>query len=135
MLILLVLFLAIQFIPVKMTNPPTEMEVPANSAIHAILRRTCYHCHSNQTVWPWYARIAPISWVEVAVVAEAREDLNFSTWNRYTPARRRANMQRIWKEIEEGEMPPLLYRTINANGRLSPEDKEILQAWAVEYNQ
>lgn len=54
--------LAIQLVPVERDNPPVEEEVPASAEARAVLRRACYDCHSNEVVWPWYARVAPVSW-------------------------------------------------------------------------
>ncbi len=135
LIIFLLILVAIQFIPVNMTNPPVQAEVPASPPIRAILHRACYDCHSNATDWRWYTRIAPISWLATNYVNEGRKELNFSTWNLYTPAQQAANMQKIWEEIEEGEMPPLAYRTVHASARLNPDDKSILQSWTVESSQ
>lgn len=55
------IFLVIQLVPIDRTNPPVETEVPASPEVRAVLRQSCYDCHSNETVWPWYSRIAPVS--------------------------------------------------------------------------
>ena len=60
---LLVLVVAIQFIPVGTANPPVESDIPTSPAVKAVLRRACYDCHSHETVWPWYSHIAPVSWL------------------------------------------------------------------------
>jgi hypothetical protein len=61
-----VLLVAIQLVPVDRTNPPVEEEAPASPEVRAVLRRACYDCHSNETVWPWYSRVAPMSWLPCA---------------------------------------------------------------------
>ena len=61
--VLTVAFVAIQLVPVDRKNPPVETEVPATAEARSVLRRACYDCHSNETVWPWYSRIAPVSWL------------------------------------------------------------------------
>jgi hypothetical protein len=81
---LLVLVVAFQFIPVDTANLPVESDIPTSPAVKAVLRRACYDCHSHETVWPWYSRIAPMSWLLVRDVQEGRAELNFSTWNQYT---------------------------------------------------
>ena len=81
---LLVLVVDFQFIPVDTANPPVESDIPTSPAVKAVLRRACYDCHSHETVWPWYSRIAPMSWLLVRDVQEGRAELNFSTWNQYT---------------------------------------------------
>ena len=60
---LVVVMLGIQFIPVGMNNSPVEDEISAPQEIKAVLRRACYNCHSNETIWPWYGRVAPMSWI------------------------------------------------------------------------
>ncbi len=79
--VLIIALVAIQLVPVDRTNPPVETEVPATVEVRSILRRACYDCHSNETVWPWYSRIAPISWLVARDVREGREKVNLSTWN------------------------------------------------------
>jgi len=69
-------FVLIQFIPVARTNPPVEGEISASPEVMSILRRACYDCHSNETRWPWYSKIAPVSWLSVKDVNEGREHLN-----------------------------------------------------------
>ncbi len=60
---ILLTLVAIQFVPVGQLNPPVEAEVPAPATVRVILRRACYDCHSNETVWPWYSQVAPVSWL------------------------------------------------------------------------
>ena len=73
---ILVVLLAIQLVPVQRSNPPVEAEVPAPENVRTILRRACYDCHSNETVWPWYSRIAPVSFLVASDVHEARAKMN-----------------------------------------------------------
>ncbi len=127
---LLVAVAAIQFVPVERTNPPVDGEVSAPSEVRAVLQHSCYDCHSNATVWPWYGRVAPFSWLVAKDVREAREELNFSTWARLAPREQAHLLQEIGKEVEEGEMPPRLYLLPHPRARLSADDQAILQAWA-----
>jgi hypothetical protein len=124
------LLAGIQLIPVSRTNPPAETEIPAPAAVQSILRQACYNCHSNVTVWPWYSRIAPISWLVAGDVREAREHMNFTTWNRYIPEQHVWYRKEIWKEVEEDGMPPLFYRLVHPEARLSAEQKAALRDWA-----
>ena len=73
-------FVAIQFVPVDRTNPPVKTEIAAPAEIHDLLRRSCYDCHSNQTRWPFYAWVAPVSWFVVDHVEDGRADLNLTEW-------------------------------------------------------
>ena len=125
---LVMLLIAIQLVPVDRHNPAVESEVPASPEVRAILRRACYDCHSNETVWPWYSGIAPVSWLISQDVHEGREKLNLSTWNRLGEAERGKLMQKAWKAVSEGEMPPWYYVSIHSHAHLSPQDKTLLRA-------
>ena len=129
LLSLLIALLGIQFVPVNRANPPVESEAPAPASVRAILRRSCYDCHSNETVWPWYSRIAPVSWLLARDVREGRRELNFSTWNQMTPERKAKKLNKSWKEIERGEMPMWFYLPLHPSARLSPADRNILRDW------
>ncbi|MCZ6781905.1 MAG: heme-binding domain-containing protein, partial [Proteobacteria bacterium] len=94
-----------QLIPLTRDNPPVETEAPASAELRELLRRSCYDCHSHETRWPWYAHLAPVSWLVVYDVHEAREHLNFSAWNRYDRVEQREKIEEVWEEVEEGEMP------------------------------
>lgn len=130
---LIALFLTlvlIQFIPVKRTNPPIETEVTAPDQAKAILRKACYDCHSNTTRWPWYSSIAPVSWLISRDVTEARQELNFTAWNRYSLKKQASLREDVWKQVEEGHMPPLRYRLMHPQARLAHAEKEVLRTWA-----
>jgi hypothetical protein len=121
---------AIQLVPVDRTNPPVEGEVPASAEVRSILRRACYDCHSNETVWLWYSRVAPVSWLIARDVSEGRAALNFSTWNRLDPKAQAKALRESWEEIDEGEMPPWIYLPLHGDARISGEDRVALRAWA-----
>jgi len=120
----------IQLIPVDRTNPPVEEELPASPEVKAILKRACYDCHSHETIWPWYSRVAPVSWLLALDVGEGREELNFSTWNRYSQKKRDKMIKEIWEEVGEGDMPPWFYLPLHPEARLSESDRAVLKGWA-----
>jgi hypothetical protein len=124
------IFVAIQFVPVDRTNPPVQSEVAAPPAVAAILERSCYDCHSNHTRWPWYSRVAPVSWLLAHDVEEAREHLNFSEWNRLDAHERTEARKEVWEEVEEGEMPLWFYLPLHPEARVSPTELETLRVWA-----
>ena len=126
----IVAFGIIQLIPVDRSNPPVGADIPTSPAVKAILKRACYDCHSNETVWPWYSRVAPISWVVAWDVRKGREELNFSTWNRSGLEDRAKKVQESWEEVEEGEMPPWFYVLLHPEAQLAAEDRGVLRAWA-----
>ncbi len=127
---LAVLFLAIQFIPVDRSNPPVGTEMPAPPEVRAILQRSCYDCHSNQTVWPWYSRVAPVSWLVAYDVRKGREELNFSEWGHVSPEEEDYIRFEIVEEIEEGEMPLPVYLRMHPKARPTAEETAILRNWA-----
>ncbi len=132
-LIALVLMLVlIQLVPVDRSNPPVETDIDVAEAVKAVLKRACYDCHSNETVWPWYSRVAPMSWLVAWDVHEGREELNFSTWNRYSHKERAKKIQESWEEVEEREMPPWFYVPLHPEARLSDEDLAVLRAWGAQ---
>jgi hypothetical protein len=129
-LVIVVVIAAIQFIPVERTNPPIGEDISVSSEVKGILKRACYDCHSHETIWPWYSQVAPASWLLAWDVAEGREELNFSTWNRYSPKKQDKIIKEIWKEVQEGEMPPWFYLPLHPKARLSDNDRNLLETWA-----
>ena len=128
-LIIIIVGVAIQFIPVDRSNPPVEEEIVVPPQVQAILKRACYDCHSNETNWPWYSQVAPASWLLAWDVHEGREELNFSTWNRYSPKKRNKFIKEIWEEVQEGEMPPWFYLPLHSEASLSDQDRKALREW------
>ena len=129
--VLIVAFVVIQFIPVDRTNPPVESEMPAPAEVQSVLKRACYDCHSNETVWPWYSKVAPVSWLIADDVHDGRAELNMSTWDRYTVKRQLKKFKEIRQEVDEGEMPPWQYNPLHPAARLSAADKELLHNWSL----
>lgn len=126
-----VLLAAIQFVPVDRANPPVETEVPAPAVVRAVLRRSCYDCHSNETVWPWYSKVAPFSWLAARDVNGGRKELNFSTWNRYAPPQQAKKLKECWEEIAAGQMPLWIYLPLHRDAMLSDADRELLRLWTL----
>jgi len=84
-----------------------------------LAKRACFDCHSNETVWPTYAKIAPISWIVANHVSEGRRELNFSNWH---PREQNEAIE----TIIEGSMPPLYYTATHPAARLSAAEKQAL---------
>ncbi len=125
-----ILLLIVQLIPVDRTNPPGEGEIGTPPQVAAILQRACYDCHSNQTVWPWYSKIAPVSWLIARDVHEGRKELNFSVWSSYSDKRKQKKLRETGKEVSEGDMPPWYYVALHPEARLSDADLQTIRAWA-----
>jgi hypothetical protein len=120
----------VQLVPVERDNPPVETEVPATAEVRAILRRACYDCHSNETVWPWHTRIAPVSWLVARDVRKGREELNFSTWQRLAPRKQARLLEEVVEKVDDGEMPLPLYLFAHPEARLTAADRAKLADWA-----
>src|SRR5512147_1448648 len=121
---IIILGLLIQLIPLpgRGHNPPvvqdTTWDTPQTAAL---IRRACYDCHSNETTWPWYSYVAPVSWLIYRDVIEGRQRMNFSD-----PNARRPDAREIIENIQEGEMPPAVYLPLHPSARLSDAEKQQL---------
>lgn len=131
MALLVVVFVLIQFVPVDRSNPPVESEISTPPDVKIIVKRGCYNCHSNETVWPWYSQIAPVSWLLARDVYEGRAELNFSTWQRYSTTEQVKKLKKSWEEVQEGGMPPWYYLLVHRDAALSDADRQVLHTWAL----
>ena len=120
-LALVLVFVAIQFVPYGRdhVNPPIGTEPTWDAPdTRALAKQACFDCHSNETEWPAYARVAPVSWLIHQDVAEGRAALNFSEWQRPQEEATEAA-----DELRNGEMPLRSYRLMHAHARLSPAEQ------------
>lgn len=124
---IIVIVVGIQFIPVERSNPLITSEFSAPSDVKQILKRACYDCHSNETNWVWYTKIAPASFLASSDVKDGRRHLNFSEWNLDKEAKHK---DEIWEEIQEEQMPPWQYKIFHSESKLSQEEKNIIRNWA-----
>jgi len=122
---LVVLGLLIQLIPLpgRGSNPPVIAEPNWDSPqTRALVKRACFDCHSNESIWPPYAYVAPVSWLIYNDVMEGRSRMNFSDWNRgYQPS-----VGELIGELEEGGMPPAKYLLMHPDARLADAEKQLL---------
>jgi len=133
--ILVIAVIALQFVPNQMPayteagkdDLVSSGAVPEN--ISSILRTSCYDCHSNQTHYPWYSKVAPASWLLAKDIREGREELNFSDWESYSKRRKIRNLGNIKEEVTSGEMPLKVYLIMHRNAKLSPEQVSALSKW------
>lgn len=127
----LIVFLAIQLVPYGKDhdNPRTVQEVEWNAPqTRALAMDSCLACHSNLTQWPWYTNVAPISWLTTRDVDEGRGKLNFSEWQRP----QEVDLQEIVDAIRGKEMPPLQYRILHSDARLSDAERQQLEVGLVK---
>jgi len=118
-----------QFAGPDRTNPPETGGAAFDRDLDAILSESCYDCHSHRTRWPWYSRVAPVSWYVVGHVNRAREKLNFSAWSNLPRSERRYKAEAMGKEIEAGRMPLPSYRLLHPASTLTPEERSAVKTW------
>ncbi|MBD1366532.1 heme-binding domain-containing protein [Mucilaginibacter sp. ZT4R22] len=130
-----ILFIIIQLMP-RDHNESGDM--PANDIskvyaislnVGAILKRSCYDCHSNNTNYPFYARIQPMRYMMDRHVRQGKEELNFSEFGAYSSRKQRSKLRAIGESLDEGSMPLSSYTLIHRNAILSNEDKATLMNW------
>lgn len=120
-------FLALQLVPVWLAqiNPPVVTEPTWDSPDTRILaERACFDCHSNETKWPWYSKVAPVSWLITYDVREGREKLNFSEWGAVRNSEKLS--KEITKVLNKNEMPPDNYLLIHPDAQLSDAERQQL---------
>ncbi len=135
-LVILVLIIGIQFIqpaPNKSGQVlPIDIskiyKVPEN--VQAILKKSCYDCHSNNTNYPWYAKIQPAGWWLASHIKKGKEDLNFSEFGNYSTFRQQSKFNSIYHSIEDGTMPLRSYTFVHRNSKLSRTEQETIINWA-----
>ena len=131
---LLLVFLVIQLVPLDRSNPPVEADLDAPADVKAVLKRACYDCHSNETAWPWYARVAPVSWLVAKDVREGRKHLNVSEWGKMSERKQAGAARAMWRELEDGRMPLPVYLPMHPEAKLSEADRAAVRAWAASLN-
>jgi len=118
----------IQFVPYGRDhdNPPVVADAPwPDAASRELARGACYDCHSNETDWPWYSWIAPMSWLVQRDVENGREELNFSDWDADRGPRDAEDAAEV---VDEGGRPPRQYQLIHSAARLSAAERDQLVA-------
>ena len=121
-----VVAVAIQLVPYGWwhDNPPVVRDAPwPDAASAAVARESCYACHSNETDWPLYSYVAPMSWLVRSDVESGRDELNFSDWDRDA-----GEADDAVETIESGAMPPDRYTMIHRGASLSDEERSVLVA-------
>jgi Haem-binding domain len=130
-----VVFAGMQAIPVDRRNSPLDSSrtifaseaMPVNVA--GVLRRSCQDCHSNQTHWPWYSYVAPMSWIVASDVHKARRQMNFSEWAGYSEKKREERLNGICEQVVNGDMPEGKYALIHRRARVSEDERRAVCQW------
>jgi cytochrome c551/c552 len=118
------IFVAIQLVPFghDHSNPPVMQEPKWDSPqTRMLFERACFNCHSNETTWPWYSSVAPVSWLTQRDVNDGRKHLNFSEWNQ--PQK---HAEDVAKEVKSADMPPWFYLPMHPEARLTDADRQAL---------
>ncbi len=135
-IILLVAFVAIQFFRpeqnksygnhtktfIAETNPPTYVK--------ELLEQSCYDCHSNNTNYPWYINVAPISFWMDSHINDGKKHLNFSNWNQYSDKKKAHKLEEIVETVENAQMPLKEYTWTHKEAVLTNEQKNMVKEWA-----
>lgn len=130
--LLVLAFALLQFFQIDKTNPPVDKNMDfltikkTPEDIAQLIKTSCYDCHSNETVYPWYANVQPFGWFLKDHIDEGRRELNFSTFATYEPLRQAKKLNKAAKEVKEGEMPLESYLLMHKEAKLNQEQKELL---------
>jgi len=131
----LLVFVGIQFIPTNTNQsdivPATDlMEVyNAPENVEVIFKTSCYDCHSNNTAYPWYNKIQPVSWIMQGHIKEGKSELNFNEFGSYSERRQKSKFKSILSQVKEGEMPLSSYTLMHREAKLSENEKKALEDW------
>jgi len=140
-IILGVIFLGIQFFRPNRDNPVMDpskslfanANVPPEVA--TLIRNACFDCHSDETRWPFYSNIAPVSWLVASDVQEGRKHMNFSEWGTYAAKKRALKLDRLQDQVTDGGMPLPKYLLMHPDARLSDADRKKIADWAEKEGQ
>ncbi len=138
--VLIIFLVLIQIFQPKRTNPPAlpsrslsaHVKIPPD--VYADLLRSCGDCHSDQTHWPWYSHIAPLSWVITDDVNEGRRHMNFDDWEALqSPKDASERLTGICEEIKKKGMPPVSYRLAHEDFLLNSQQITMICAWSQSF--
>jgi len=133
-------FAIIQLLPSKLpesvANNPNDLLANnlINDSVALLLKSTCYDCHSNITVYPWYSYVAPVSWLVGRDTKIGREHLNFSEWESYSMKQKLKALTEIAEVVESKEMPMPIYQIIHTNARISKEERMVFINWTEQFS-
>jgi hypothetical protein len=132
LILLGMVFLGMQFVSTaatpKTSPAPVHMAQLVDPKVAAILDRSCQDCHSNRTNWPWYSRVAPVSWIISKHVSEGRDMLDFSAWTH--DVQPESDRTLICDAVSSGTMPLASYTLIHRKAKLSNQDVKLICDWA-----
>lgn len=132
------MFVGIQFVPTDLNQseivPKSDFllvnDIPEK--IGALVKESCYDCHSNNTKYPWYNKIQPVTWFLNNHIKKGKLELNFSEWDSLSNRRKASKLRSIIKQIEGNKMPLKSYTFIHKNAKLSEDEKSAIIKWIVQ---
>ncbi|WP_235324412.1 heme-binding domain-containing protein [Pedobacter lusitanus] len=133
--VILIAVIAMQFIPrtydqdsrIKATDITRIYPVPPK--VQAVLKNSCYDCHSDYTRYPWYARIQPVNSWMTSHINQGKKELNFSEFGSYSGRRQQSKLKAIINSIQDKKMPLTAYTLIHKNAKLTETDKKSVISW------
>lgn len=134
LILLIVLIVAQFFSPEKNEGDVTELntflaETKPPENVKKILETTCFDCHSNNTIYPWYNAITPVNYWLEHHIEDGKKHLNFSKWSAYSLKRKEHKMDELYEEVEHGEMPLKSYKWVHAEANLTEDQIEAVVSW------
>jgi hypothetical protein len=131
--VLVVAFGLLQLTNPARTNPPVVSDLiatnPPPPEVATLLHAACYDCHSNETKWPWYSHVAPVSWLIASDVNGGRRHVNMSEWPFAHPDWEIRRYENMSDEVKSGDMPPKKFTLIHADARLTQSQRQTLADW------
>jgi hypothetical protein len=137
-IIAVIILVGIQFIPTKRNISKQLLETDITKSfsvpkpVQDIFKRSCYDCHSNNTNYPWYNKVQPVSWLLENHIEEGKKELNFSDFGSYSKRKQRNKLKSIISQIKDDEMPLWTYTIIHKKAKLSEKDKALIKQWAAK---
>ena len=137
-LIVVIVLIGIQFIPTKRNTSTVLLETDISKSLSVpvevqnIFKRSCYDCHSNNTNYPWYNKIQPISFLLENHIKKGKKELNFSKFGTYSKRKQKSKLKAIYNQIKDNEMPLWSYTLIHRDAKLSEKDRDLIKQWATK---
>ena len=128
-------FIVLQFFRIDKTSQPIvqvetlEAAVSVPADVSQIMVRACNNCHTNSTIFPWYANVQPVGWFLKGHIDEGRRKMNFSVWKTYEATKQRRKLAEVCEEIRSKAMPLPSYLWLHWNAQLSEAEVKVVCDW------
>lgn len=134
LLVVILLFIGLQFFrPAKNNSGDTHKSIASlydvSPRVDSILQRSCMDCHSNKTIYPWYAQVEPVGWWLGNHIKNGKRHLNFDNFASMRVAMQKKRMEDCLEQLKNDDMPLSSYTLIHRNAILTEADKDTLSGW------